>query len=201
MKTTDTRQRLLDAATDLIWNRSYGAVGVEDICEAAGVKKGSFYHFFKSKAELVSEALHEQWKATKQRLDAIFSPAQPPLDRLQHYFAMIYERQASLKRDTGHVPGCFYTSIGCETAKQEPAIGAKVCELIGNYCRYIESALRDAIAEGSIPQQDVKVKARAIIACVEGMMTQARITNDAEVLKSLAATGMAMIGAPVHATV
>ena len=40
----DTKQRLLDAAFALFYARSYADVGVQEICEKAGVKKGSFYH-------------------------------------------------------------------------------------------------------------------------------------------------------------
>jgi len=42
---TDTRQRLLDSARELLYSRSYGNVGVKEICDMAGVQKGSFYHF------------------------------------------------------------------------------------------------------------------------------------------------------------
>ena len=43
---TDTRERLLKTASDLIWSNSYHATGVDRICAESGVKKGSFYHFF-----------------------------------------------------------------------------------------------------------------------------------------------------------
>jgi len=55
-RVSDARQRLLDATIDLIWQNSYGAVTVDDICERAGVKKGSFYYFFPSKTDLVVAA-------------------------------------------------------------------------------------------------------------------------------------------------
>ncbi|HSH94300.1 MAG TPA: helix-turn-helix domain-containing protein, partial [Roseimicrobium sp.] len=49
---SDAKQRLMDAAQNLIWERSYGATSVDDICAKADVRKGSFYHFFRSKSEL-----------------------------------------------------------------------------------------------------------------------------------------------------
>ena len=49
-----TKRTLIDAAHDLIWANSYAHVSVEDICRKAGVQKGSFYHFFASKAELAA---------------------------------------------------------------------------------------------------------------------------------------------------
>jgi AcrR family transcriptional regulator len=53
----DAKQRLLDTAIDLIWEQSYGAVSVDVICERAGTKKGSFYHFFPSKSDLTVAAI------------------------------------------------------------------------------------------------------------------------------------------------
>ena len=54
---SDAKERLLDAALDLIWERSYGVVTIDAICEKAGVKKGSFYYFFESKSALAVAAL------------------------------------------------------------------------------------------------------------------------------------------------
>src|SRR5262249_2566506 len=51
-RVSDARQRLMDAVCELIWAGSYGSTTIDQICEKAGVKKGSFYHFFDSKADL-----------------------------------------------------------------------------------------------------------------------------------------------------
>ena len=54
------KERLTDAALDLIWHNSYGTTSVDAICERAGAKKGSFYYFFKSKSELTAAALEAE---------------------------------------------------------------------------------------------------------------------------------------------
>ena len=48
----DTRGKLLDAALTVIRTKGYTATTVDDICVAAGVTKGSFFHYFKSKEDL-----------------------------------------------------------------------------------------------------------------------------------------------------
>src|SRR6267154_2537844 len=58
MKQCESRLKLLRTAHELIWRQSYGSVGVDQICEQSGVKKGSFYHFFRSKSE---RALRAGW--------------------------------------------------------------------------------------------------------------------------------------------
>ena len=75
------KERLTDAALDLIWHNSYGATSVDAICERAGAKKGSFYYFFKSKAALTAAALEAEWNKNKKNMDALFSPTIPPLER------------------------------------------------------------------------------------------------------------------------
>ena len=50
------KERLTEAALDLIWHNSCGTTSVDAICERAGAAKGSFYYFFKSKSELAPAA-------------------------------------------------------------------------------------------------------------------------------------------------
>jgi TetR/AcrR family transcriptional repressor of nem operon len=54
------REQLLEAATALIMQRGYASTGVDDVCVAAGVSKGSFYHHFKSKEDLALHVLQGQ---------------------------------------------------------------------------------------------------------------------------------------------
>src|SRR5437899_1851978 len=97
-RVSDARERLVAATIDLLRSESYGAASVDSICERAGVKKGSFYHFFRSKDELVIAALDAEWQSRRATLDALFSPTVPPLLRLKSYFASVHERQVQLRR-------------------------------------------------------------------------------------------------------
>ena len=44
-ETANTRERLLDAASQLIWERGFQGTSVDDLCQRAKARKGSFYHF------------------------------------------------------------------------------------------------------------------------------------------------------------
>src|SRR5580698_4273763 len=106
-RTSDASQRLMTAAVDLIWEESYGAITIDDICKRANVKKGSFYYFFKSKAELAVAALEKLWKEEwKPMLDECFSPSVDPLQRLRNYFDTIHTKQVDAKARHGKVLGC-----------------------------------------------------------------------------------------------
>jgi TetR/AcrR family transcriptional repressor of nem operon len=84
-RVSDAKQRLMDAVLELIWTGSYGNTTIDHICDKAGVKKGSFYYFFESKADLAAAAFEANWQIKKAELDAMFSPTIPPLERLQKY--------------------------------------------------------------------------------------------------------------------
>lgn len=202
-RSSDAKPRLICAVTKLIWEKSYGAVTIDDICQQAEVKKGSFYYFYKSKAELVADAIEHHWQQKKDLCEAMFSRSTPPLERFRQYFDFMYQRQVNQKTECGQVLGCLFASIGSEVVKEELVIGEKIRALMTRYTQYFETALEDAMAEGLIPQQDVKNKAQALFAYVEGMLTQARIQNDPEVFKSLTPIALSMIGfsAPELATV
>ena len=102
----DTRHRLLEAASALIWESSYSSASVDAICQRAEVNKGSFYHFFPSKAELAVAALEAEWEARKPQWDACFSPLVPPLERFDRLHAECMAEQTRLAAATGCVVGC-----------------------------------------------------------------------------------------------
>src|SRR3982751_3046831 len=130
-RTSDANERLMDAALDLIWEQSYGAITIDDICKRADVKKGSFYYFFESKAALAIAALERMWANDwKPALDAQFSPSTNPLARLTGYLESIYPRQAAAKTKYGKVLGCPVCSVGSEISTQEMEMSAKIREIM-----------------------------------------------------------------------
>ncbi|HEX2573230.1 MAG TPA: TetR/AcrR family transcriptional regulator [Polyangia bacterium] len=194
-RTSDARERLIAATIDLIWMESYGAVTVDAICERAGVKKGSFYHFFKSKEDLVVAALEAHWQSRRPTLDHLFSPSLAPLERLRGYFASVYTRQRELQAAKGRTLGCLFNSVGVTCGQQEqPAISRKVQEILAIYLGYYENALRDAKARGEIRADDVPGTARALFALMEGVLAQARIQNDPELVRPLASLALQFLG-------
>lgn len=181
---------------DLIWENSYGATSVDDICRKAGVKKGSFYHFFESKSELAVAALEADWQKKKPIFDRIFSPESAPLDRLADYFDHVSERQCAMCSECGSVLGCPLFSLGSEVSTQDKAITGKAHEILERHMRYFESAIRDAHAQGIIHAPKAKNKARLIFALYQGMLTQARIANDVALLRELKPAVMELLGSP-----
>lgn len=200
-RTSDADERLKDAALALMWEESYGAVTIDNICSRAEVKKGSFYYFFDSKAELAVAALEKMWETEwKPNLDRFFSSSVEPLTRLTTYLESYYKSQVEAKARLGKVLGCPACSVGCEISTQEVDVSAKVREILARKRRYYESVIRDALAEGSIEACDPAHKADALIGLIQGIVTQARIMNDAEVLRHLPAMSLELLRAKQPAT-
>jgi TetR/AcrR family transcriptional repressor of nem operon len=200
-RVSDAKQRLMDAVLDLIWSGSYGATTIDQICDKAGVKKGSFYYFFDCKADLAAEAFEESWKEKRVELDAIFSPAVPPLERLRKYAEFAYNFQSSIKAKYGRVLGCPHSSLGSEICTQEDKLQKTIQSIMALKQKYLESAIRDADAAGLVVAPDPVAKARMVLSYYEGVLTQARIHNDIEMLRDTASGIFAILGVNKHETV
>jgi len=193
-RVSDMKERLTDAAMDLIWENSYGATSVDAICERAGAKKGSFYYFFKSKSELAAAALEADWSKKRTQMDAIFSPTVPPLERLERYFDFVHDRLAELQKKCGSILGCPLLSIGSEVSTQDQLVREAIDRIMDRKVNYFISAVRDAAAQGLIDAPDPEAKARALFACYQGTMAQARIQNDVELLRDFKNVAMDVLG-------
>ena len=182
-RVSNAKERLMEAVGELIWTGSYGTTTIDQICEKAAVKKGSFYYFFDSKAELAEAALKEDWERRRQELDSVFSPTVPPLDRLRKYCDLMYRFQAEIKAKCGCVLGCPVFSLGAELSTHELGLQKKIEEILEYKKRYLESTIRDAHAAGLIEALDPAAKARTLFAYYQGLLTEARIRNNLEILR------------------
>src|SRR5438309_3292216 len=193
-RVSDMKERLMDAAMDLIWENSYGATSVDAICERAGAKKGSFYYFFKSKSELAAAALEGCWNKKKAEMDSIFSPTVPPLERFDRYFDFVHDRLAEVQQKCGSILGCPLSSIGSEVSTQDQGVRATVDRICDRKIKYFESAIRDAHAQGLIVAPNPAAKARALFACYHGTLAQARIQNDVGLIRDFKQVARDVLG-------
>lgn len=120
----DSKTRLLDAALQVIRAKGYSATRIEDVCEAAGLTKGSFFHHFTSKEDLALEAAdHFAAMADALFRAAPYQKATDPLDRLLGYVDF---RKGILQ---GELPDftCLLGTMVQETYDTHPEIRA-ACE-------------------------------------------------------------------------
>jgi TetR/AcrR family transcriptional repressor of nem operon len=193
-RVTDTRDRLLEAALQLVWEQGVGSASVDDICEKAQVRKGSFYHFFKSKAELIIAALENHWEEARHEFDRVFSPSVPPVERLRGFFEFVARRQAQKQEQVGRVLGCPYVSVGVSCSSEEQLIREHVEKIFAIYRKYFETALRDGKADGSIPVKDISVAVETVFDFIEGAMSAARIQNSLKPIQNMGRGAFMLLG-------
>jgi len=201
-RTSDARRRLIEAAHDLIWEYSYGAVTIDAICERAAVKKGSFYYFFDSKADLALVAVNQWWTERQALIEKTFQPSVPPLDRLRHYLDFVSQRQCKAYESTGQVLGCPLFTLGSEISTQDERLRLRIHEILVNVTGYFEQAIADAQEAGEVEGHDSALKARNLVSYYEGLLTKARIENNIEAIRNLSTEALEVIGvhSPTTAT-
>ena len=187
-QTSDAKERLIKSTIELLHARSYADVGVQELCDHAGVKKGSFYHFFESKRDLTLAALDQECETVRRRMwEEAFSKEIAPLDRIQKYFEMSYDSQRKVKDSTGSMNGCPFGNLALEMGTQDEAIRQKISEIFEETIFYIEGALRDAVDASELQKIDVRLTAESVLAYMEGCILVAKARNDPEVIRRLGA--------------
>jgi TetR/AcrR family transcriptional regulator, transcriptional repressor for nem operon len=190
-RTSTARARLIDSAGRLFHANTYAGTNVDELCVAAGVRKGSFYYFFPSKRDLALAAIDESWaRAQATILEPAFAPDVPPLERIVRFFRLAAERQSGAV-----VLGCPFGNLALEVSTRDQMIRDRVQAVFDGYCRYFEQALGEAAASGRIENHDAAGTARALLAYFQGAMLLAKTRNDAELIDQLADYALSLVGA------
>lgn len=171
----EARARLIDAARSLVRARGFAGTSVDDLCAAAGVTKGAFFHHFPSK-EALGVALVEDWTATTGAMFAAhpYNAAPDPLDRV---FAYIDLRRALLD-----MPLPEFTCVAGTTVQEcyltAPAIRAAAAESIASGAAHVQAHLEQALAAHPVPGISADSLARLFQTVVQGGIILAKAAND-----------------------
>ena len=198
---SDAQDRLLAATLTLVWQKSVGAVTVEQICSAAGVRPGTFYHFFKSKSELIAAALMCHWKSRRPEMDGIFKADVPAAERIGNFYDSYYHWAVEQKRTHGRVLGSPYMGVASEVGDSDPVIHQTVQTILGELRQYLCRAIHDGNADGSLHVIDAARATRLVMTLGLGTMVSARVHNDPLVLRDMAQNVLLILGHAEGATV
>ncbi len=182
----DTRQRIIERARELFTARSYHATGVQDICRAADVRKGSFYHFFESKHELALAVLDSSAELfSREVFTAAFEPDVPPLERIERFFELVSDYHDQARDEVSQIMGCPFANIAAEIDGADAALRDKVDGIFAFAEQYFRAALDEAVADGSLACNDTAGAASAMFAYAEGLILFAKTRNDAAIIRTL----------------
>ena len=186
-RTSDAKENLIQSAMELIGTRSYNAVGVQELCEHSGVKKGSFYHFFPSKRDLTLEALDVMWKKFRESiLDPVLNSDKSIVEKFNAILGSSYEYQVSAKDCFGCVTGCSIGNLALELSTQDELIRKKIEEIFGQWAKYFEDIITEAVSKGDLPAEtDPFATSQAILAYIEGVSLMSKTFNDPGMINRL----------------
>lgn len=175
----EARQRLLQAATDVIRTKGYAGTSVDDICRAAGVTKGAFFHHFRSKDDLAVTAT-AAWSAMADEIFAAapYHAAADPLDRVRGYIDF---RRTLLEGDIAGFT-CLVGTMVQETYATHPAIRAACEASITAHARTLEADILAAMqARGFGNETAARDLALHTQAVIQGAFILAKATGDPDI--------------------
>ncbi|MFD9002456.1 TetR/AcrR family transcriptional regulator [Streptomyces sp. NPDC059582] len=194
-RTSDAREKIVAAAQSLIELRGYSALGVAEICKAAGVPKGSFYYFFESKEALALAVIDEHWAGQRQAWTRVLTGDAEPLQRLRLLFEETEAGQRAGQVSCGTVSGCLFGNLTLEMSNQTEAIRARLQEIFDAQVEMVETVVAQALARREIAVSDTLEAARSVVAQLEGQVLFAKLYNSTGRLGPLWANCLALLGA------
>jgi TetR/AcrR family transcriptional repressor of nem operon len=189
---SDARDRLLATAAQLVHERGYTAVSVSDICEAAGLKKGSFYHFFPSKHALVLATLERFADYQEARMQDAAASGLSAREQLVGMLTGMYHGFLAAKRTYGAARGCALGNLAQEMAHRDPELRAALGSIFLRWRARLSLTLEQAHRRGDLRVHDASAAAEAIVAYLQGATLLAKATDDPEVLLRLAHGAVAL---------
>lgn len=172
----EARARLLAAARDLVRHKGFAATSVDDLCTAAGVTKGAFFHHFASK-EALGVALIDDWTLTTGAMFAAhpYNALPDPLDRV---FAYI-----DLRREILGQPIPEFTCVAGTTVQEAYETSIPIREAAERSVRsgfeHVRTHLAAALAAHPVPGVTAEGLARQFQVAVQGGIILAKALNDA----------------------
>lgn len=170
MASTQTRSKIMGAARQLMLARGYSATSVDEICSTAGVSKGSFYHFFPSKADLGLATLNAFYQEGVTRIRSGAYVRNPdPHERLMGFFDHL-----EVKAPEFWEHGCLIGTFATELAESSPVIHARVAEIFDE----LVAAMAPVFAPVAADADDAKALAEQMLVVLEGSIIMARAHLD-----------------------
>ncbi len=170
-----TKEKLLDAAQKLVLAGGFVGTSVDDICRAAKLTKGSFFHYFKSKDELGTELLERYCASSKEAfLSGCCQKEADPLKRIYGFLDFMIEMG---KKNAGK--GCLLGSMAQELSDTHPAVRSICSRGFEEMARILKQDLKEAKARYAPKSAAIDPQSLAdhFVVVLEGAMLVSKVTS------------------------
>ncbi len=170
----DKRVLILARGAEVMSRRGYHGTGVQEIVQAAGIPKGSFYHYFASKEDFAMQALEYLYRPRLQRYaDALARTERSPCTRVLDYYRELVAHFARQERLEYH---CFIGSLSFEMAELCQPIGQRVEQILQHSVELLAQCLESGRACGELSAEvDCHALAEFIANAWEGALMRMKV--------------------------
>lgn len=150
MREQTTKERILDAAEEIMLEKSFHSVGLKQILDAVKVPKGSFYHYFESKEQFGVEMLkHYMAAASDWKRKVLISKDKEP-DPLKRLFVYLDGSVDFIQNAPGTFP-CLALKLASEVSGFSEAMRAEIVNGIQDWINIYKNVLDEAVTEQKLP--------------------------------------------------
>ena len=184
MPKPNVREQIVVAGLETLHRCGFNGSGVQDITDAAGVPKGSFYNHFESKEALGVAVLDRYWQICAAQLRLLSDERVPPLDRLRGYFESLAETIAG----QGYAKGCLIGNFSTELADQSRLVRERLTGIFAAWTQALETCIREAQRTDAVRSNlDARTLAALLLSTWEGTVMRVKVDKSDAAVKQFMA--------------
>lgn len=193
----DSRARIVEAALGLFCARGFAAVGTQEICDKAGVLKGSLYHFFPGKVDIALAALEHYGDI----MDAAFRAAVGGRARPERKLAKVFDGARAMgdchKAESGVMYGCLHGNLALELSAVEERVRVCIDAITRRWVATLALVVEELAAAGVIPAGDPLAAGHTLLAYLHGVVLMAKAANDPAIITRMSKQAVGLLGGRV----
>ncbi|PKH74700.1 TetR family transcriptional regulator [Stenotrophomonas sp. Betaine-02u-21] len=197
--TANVREKILATGQRIMGGKGFSAVGLNEVLAAAGVPKGSFYHYFGSKDAFGEALLEGYFEAYVADMERIFrQPGKTKAAQIEDYFAAWQDNQ-SFEDCQGK---CLAVKLGAEVADLSDSMRSALDRGTAAIIAGMAAAIEAGQAEGSLPvQDDAKALAQSLYQLWLGASIMVKIVRTPQPFDNALRTTRHLLGPPANTAV
>ena len=163
--------KALDAAMNTFWRLGYEGTSLQDLLDATGLSKSSFYQAFHSRHEAFQKSLIYYSEDLSGRLRKNFQAAKSGWV----FIESVLQSAAREARGANDPRGCMIVNVATEFSSRDPEISALVANAVKQVTQIVVAAVRRAQREGDVPAaKDPQLLGRYLLSSLSGLRTMVK---------------------------